>query len=190
MNLSLIGKIKIIFQYSFSSFLSIEIFLFSLLLCFLLFLNLRRKNNIIGIVAIGMYLGFLIGIMITYSDYAQMCFNHLTKAILNYIYFPSTIMYFFIMVFVTIFMLYSVFSKKLSHLKKKINYVVFSILYFFFMSFVALSAYQGVDLSNVVELYQNEVILSIVQISNFILLIWILYTLFYYLYRYYKRKFD
>ena len=39
-------------------------------------------------------------------------------------------------------------------------------------------------------LYQNDTILSIVQVSNFIFVLWILITAFYYLYKYFKKKYD
>ena len=55
---------------------------------------------------------------------------------------------------------------------------------------MALASYSGVDLINVVDLYKNEVILSIVQISNLLLLVWLIFTLFYELYKYFKKKFD
>ena len=66
----------------------------------------------------------------------------------------------------------------------------FSILYFFFMSFIALAAYDSVDLVDISKLYQNETILSLVQISNFILILWLLFTGFYHLFRYFKKKYD
>ena len=40
------------------------------------------------------------------------------------------------------------------------------------------------------KLYENDIILSIVQISNFILVIWIIITGFYWLYRYFHNKYD
>ena len=109
---------------------------------------------------------------------------------MNYIYFPSTIVYFFIIVFVTGMILFTLFSKKLTTSKQIINYSVFSILYFFFMSFLTLSAYNGYDLMDMVSLYENDVILSLVQISNFILFLWLIYTGFYWLYRFFKKKYD
>ena len=109
---------------------------------------------------------------------------------MNYIYFPSTVVYFFIILFVTIMMIYTLFSKKLTNFKKIFNYSFFSILYFFFMSFIALATYDAVDLLDITKLYENETILSVVQISNFILVIWILYTCFYHLYLYFKKKYD
>jgi hypothetical protein len=58
------------------------------------------------------------------------------------------------------------------------------------MAFVALAAYDSVDLVEVSVLYQNETILSLVQISNLILLVWLLFTGFYHLYKYFKKKYD
>ena len=74
--------------------------------------------------------------------------------------------------------------------KKIVNYFFFSTLYFLFMSFIALGAHYGIDLVDINLLYQNDTILSIVQISNFLLLIWLIYTGFYHLFKYFKKKYD
>ena len=63
-------------------------------------------------------------------------------------------------------------------------------MYFLFTSFISLATYDGVDFMDVTKLYQNNTILSFVQISNFLLLIWILFTIFYHLYLFYKKKYD
>ncbi len=190
MDLSLIEKIGVILKYIFSSFLSIEMLIVSLLLFFILLFNLKRKNRIVQIVAVGTYIGFLIGIIISYSDYARVSFNSFIKAIMNYVYFPSTVVYFFIILFVTIVMLKTVFSEKMTSFKKGVNYFFFSILYFLFMSFMALASYDGIDLINVVDLYKNEVILAIVQISNLLLVVWLIFTMFYELFKYFQKKYD
>ncbi len=190
MNLSLIEKLGVIFRYIFSSFLSIEMFILSLLLFIILVINLKRNNPIIQMVAIGIYIGFVLGILISYTTYVKSCVDSFVKAVMNYVYFPSTIAYFFIIIFVTVMILWTLFRKDLSFFKKVVNYLFFSILYFFFMSFVALAAYDGVDLLDLSSLYQNNTILSLVQISNFILVIWILYTGFYWLFQFFKKKYD
>ena len=64
MNLSLIQKIGMVFKYIFSSFLSIEMFILSLLLFIILVVNLKRNNKLIQLAAIGVYMGFVIGIFI------------------------------------------------------------------------------------------------------------------------------
>jgi len=190
MDLSLIEKIGVIIKYTFSSFLSLEMFMLSFLLFLLLFINIKVKNKLIQISAFILYLGFIVGIFISYTSYVQTCIDSFVKEIMNYIYFPSTIVYFFIMTFVTIIMIYTLFSKKISLFKKIVNYSVFSILYFFFMSFLSLASYDMVDLLDITKLYENNTILSLVQVSNLLLFIWIIFTGFYYLYLYFKKKYD
>ena len=58
------------------------------------------------------------------------------------------------------------------------------------MSFIALASYDKVDIMEKSILYQNDTILSVVQVSNFLFVLWILITIFYYLYKYFKKKFD
>lgn len=190
MNLSLLEKIGVIIKYTFSSFLSIELFVLSLLLFLLLYLNSRKKSQLIQISAFVLYLGFIIGIFISYTSYVQTCIDSFVKKVMNYIYFPSTIVYFFIMLFVTIVMIYTLFSRKLNGKKKVFNYSIFSILYYFFISFLSLASYDMVDLVDITKLYENDTILSIVQISNLLLVIWLLVTGFYHLYLYFKKKYD
>lgn len=190
MNLSVFEKISVIFRYIFSSFLSIEMFIISLLLFVILIYNLKRNNRIVQMVAIGVYLGFVLGIFISYTSYVKSSMDSLVKGIMNYIYFPSTIVYFFIIVFVTAMMLYTLFSKKMLLFKKVVNYFIFSILYYFFMSFLSLAAYNGYDMMDIATLYENNIILSIVQVSNVLLFLWLLFTGFYHLYFFYKKKYD
>lgn len=190
MNLSLLGKMGTVFRYIFSSFLSIEMFILSLLLFIILVVNLKQNNPIIQMIAIGIYIGFVIGIFITYTTYVKSCVDSFVKAIMNYIYFPSTIAYFFIILFVTVMILWTIFQKKLSFFKKTVNCLFFSVLYFLFMSFISLATYDGADLLDLSVLYQNDTILSLVQISNFILIIWIVFTAFYWLYLFFKKKYD
>lgn len=190
LNLSFIDKFVVIFRYIFSSFLSIEMFLMTLLLFFVLLVNLKRNNRFIQMLAIGIYLGFVLGILISYTSYVKTCIDSFVKEILNYIYFPSTVVYFFIIVFVTIMILYNLFSKKLSFFKKVFNYLFFSLMYFLFTSFISLATYDGVDFLDVTKLYQNDTILSFVQISNLLLVIWAIFTGFYHLYLFYKKKYD
>ena len=190
MSMSLFDKLKIIFEYMFSSFLPIEMLVLSLLLLCILLVNIKVNNKYINIAAIGIYLGFILGIIISYSDYVKLCINGFVKSILNYIFFPSTFVYFLIFLFVTGLMIYTIFNKKMKKVKKVVNYVCFTALYFLFMSFVVLSVYSGVDIYDTIALYKNEIILALVQVSNLLFLIWILFTIFYELYQFYKRKFD
>lgn len=190
MDMSLIDKIGVIFKYMFSSGLSIELLLLSLLLLCILLANIKLKNSYINIVSVGIYLGLIVGIVIGYSDYVQLCINSFVKTIINFIYFPSTFAYFIEFIIITGLMLYTIFNNKMNAVKKIINYICFTIMYFCFISFVVLSVTSNVDIYIVGSIYQNDTILALIQVSNLLFFVWIIFTGFYELYKYFKKKYD
>lgn len=190
MNLTVFEKFITLIKYIFSSFLSIELLIFSILLFVILIINMKRRKKIVTYTAIGLYLSLLIGTMIAYNEYVILCFKTLFKGIIRYICFPTTVAFFSTIVLITIIMIYTLFSRKLSKFKKISNYLFFSILYYLFMSFIALVAYNRIDLSDKVALYTNNYILVIVQTSNLLLFIWLIFTFFYRLYLFYQERFD
>ena len=82
------------------------------------------------------------------------------------------------------------FNDKISIVKKIFNYVVATFIYFLFFLFIVRVTMNGILLMDIVNVYNDEVILSLVQISNLIFVIWIVVTCFYKLYLFYKKKFD
>ena len=96
MNISIFDKIGLIFKYIFSSFITIELFIFSILVFVLLIINLKKNNTFINLGFIAIFIGLLLGVFLSYSSYVRLCFRSLFKGIMQYIYFPSTIVYFFI----------------------------------------------------------------------------------------------
>ena len=190
MNISIFSKIGLIFKYLFSSFITIELLIFSILVFILLIVNLKKKNAFINLGFIAIFIGLLLGVFLSYSSYVALCFRSLFKCIMQYIYFPSTIVYFFIILFVSIMLVYTIFSRNITTFKKIFNYVFFNLTYLLFLLFITLSASNNIDLNNMKELYLNDTILSLIQASNIIIFIWIVYTCFYHLFLYYKRKFD
>ncbi|MBQ8132212.1 MAG: hypothetical protein IJ193_06955 [Bacilli bacterium] len=190
MNLSFFEKIATLFKYTFSSFLSIELFLFSALLFVVLIVNLKTKAKFITYAAIVVYLGLLIGSLLAYGDYVILSVKEFFKMIITYLCFPTPVAFFTTIVIVTGIMIYTLFSKKLTNFKRIFNYLLFSIIYFLFTSFVALASFYKLDLGSSVSLYSNDNILVVVQASNFLLIFWIIYTFFYRLYNFYKERFD
>lgn len=190
MNMNLFEKILTVFKYMFSSFLSIELFILCLLLFLLLVFNLKYKNKYVNIILVVVYISFIGMILVTASSYVIYSMDHLIKRIMNYIYFPSTAIYFFIMIFSIFSILYSMFSNSISKFKKVFNYFVFTFMMLFYMQFISICFYNKVDLSDLVSLYSNRTILSIVQISNLLLFGWALFTFFYKIYLFFKKHYD
>lgn len=190
MEMTVIDKIVLIIKHTFSSFMGIELFLLSLLLFLFTFLNIKKNNKIVKIISVVLCIGFLIGIILTYKSYAIESIDSFIKAILSYLYFPSMTVYFFIILFVTVDIILTIFMNKMPVLKKRINAVILSLLYFFFMSVVSLALTNKLDLSSTASLYTNDTILSFIQISNVVFALWLEYSVLYYFYKFLQKKFD
>lgn len=190
MDLGLFDKMKIIFQLLFSSFMSIEIVLFFLLLFLLLVFNVKIKNKLVPIIlSIFLVIG-IIGFCFVFSSYAITCLDSFIMKIMDYYYFPSTIVYFFIFLFMVSVCFITMFSKKMKPMKKVFNYCCSIIVFLLFSMFIVLAVYSKIDFADTVALYQNNQILTLVQVSNLIVLFWFVVSCFYYLYLFFKKKFD
>ena len=190
MDLGLFDKMKIIFQLLFSCFMSIEIVLFFLLLFLLLVFNVKIKNKLVPIIlSIFLVIG-IIGFCFVFSSYAITCLDSFIMKIMDYYYFPSTIVYFFIFLFMVSVCFITMFSKKMKPMKKVFNYCCSIIVFLLFSMFIVLAVYSKIDFADTVALYQNNQVLTLVQVSNLIVLFWFVVSCFYYLYLFFKKKFD
>lgn len=190
MDLGLFDKMKIVFDLLFSSFMSIEIFLFFLLLLVLVVVNIKVKNKVVPIILSIFVFILIIAFVIEFSSYALTCVDSFIMKIMDYYYFPSTVVFFFIFLFMVGIFVYTMFCKKKMPVKKMFNYFCSVAVFFFFAMFVCLAVFGNLDLADTVSLYDNKQILTVVQVSNLIVLFWIIVTLFYQLYLFFKRKFD
>lgn len=190
MDLGLFDTMKIIFQLLFSSFMSIEIVLFFLLLFLLLVFNVKIKNKLVPIIlSIFLVIGIIVFCFV-FSSYAITCLDSFIMKIMDYYYFPSTIVYFFIFLFMVSVCFITMFSKKMKPMKKVFNYCCSIIVFLLFSMFIVLAVYSKIDFADTVALYQNNQILTLVQVSNLIVLFWFVVSCFYYLYLFFKKKFD
>ena len=190
MNLSVTEKIMTVFKYAVSSFFSIGLFILCLLLFLILLININKKNKYATYLIITIFIGTLLGIVVASTKYFIYSIDWLIKGIMKYIYFPSSAAYYVINLIAVIILVYSIKSTKLTKFKRIFNYVMCIMMFYFFISFVGVVTYNKLDIKVLENLYKNNTVLSIVQVSNILLFIWIIYTLFYRLYLLFKKKYD
>ena len=177
MFLTLLEKFDLVFKNAFSSFLGLELFAISFLLFLFLVLNISRKSTVVKVIYMN-------------RSYTVFTIDYLIKAVMNYIYFPSTFVYFLIIVLSAIFIFMSNFSKTMPALKKVLDSIFFVIIYFLFFNFIIVVFNNKLDLTDKVSLYTNDLVLSIVQLSNLVFVIWLVVIFFYKLYCFFSKNYD
>ena len=101
-------------------------------------------------------------------------------------YFPSIIDYFSMIIITIIVEIYSI--KKLNSVQKNINiWISIIIELLFIINIIALNNI-NIDLNNITSIYENDLLLSIFQISSIIFMIWIIYNLLTYLIKSFLNK--
>ena len=78
----------------------------------------------------------------------------------------------------------------MGNIKKGFNYCCSTFVFLLFSMFISLIIQGSLDMADPVALYQNKQILSIVQLSNLVVLFWFIVSFFYNLYLFFRRKFD
>ena len=190
MYLSIIDKIILIIKYFFSSFLGIEMFVLGLLIFLFLTLNLKYKNYIVKIGISILLISIMLFISGGFHSYVSDSINSFIKLIMNYYYFPSLALYYIMVLIAVIILICTVINDNISNIKRIINYSFLSIFFMFFIGLVSYLVNEKIKFTLDYSIYKDDLVLSFIQVSNFIFLIWIIITCFWYLYKYFKRKFD
>lgn len=124
--------------------------------------------------------GFVVALLLIYTmfSYYKPLLNIVDVYISNIIkitYFPSIIEYFSMILITIIIQIVSI--KKCSNVQKNINiWVGILIELLFIINIIAMNGIK-VDLSSVVSIYENDLLLSIFQLTGIIFVVWIIINL-------------
>lgn len=190
MNLSILDKILLILKYFMSSFLGIEMFLVVLLLFLFLVLNIKKNNSLVKIIIPIILVAIFLFISGGFHTYVVASIHYFIKKIMTYYYFPSIALYYIIILVVTVIFIYTILRDKMNQIKKVFNYILFSLIYVLFLGFSSYIIYHKMELLLDYSIYNDPLCLSFIQVSNVLFLLWGLVTVFYYLYFYFRKKFD
>lgn len=188
MDLNSFEKIITILKYMISSFMNIEVLLIILLFFGLIFLNAKRDNLYVKIGTVLSLVIFFVTIFIYYNKYIGECVTKFIKLLLNLFYFPPTGIYFVYMIFVALVLIVNLLYKKLDILFRRINIVCSGILFLFYSNAIAFILTNKIDVFDKAAVYGDNILLSIIQISNLLLVIWVAFMVGYILYMVFKKE--
>lgn len=158
-----------------SSPLCIGLFLIFLLIMTFLLLNIKRKNKIITYLFFGIILALFAFVVLGYHQSILAQLDQLIGTIVLNVFFPSWIVYFLMIVISYGIIIKTILHKETSKLKSIVNIVSFSILQFLFASFLIVVLSHNLDLSNRISLYARSELVTILQFSMALFLIWMLF---------------
>ena len=174
---TLLDKLNLIYKFlSDKSIIMLIMLLVLVILLDFIYGNNNKQTKFMYIIILSLIL--IYGLFEYYKPLLNILDTYITY-LFKLTYFPSIIEY-MSMIFITIFIeIYSI--KKLSKVQKNINiWVSFVIEVLFVINVIALKNI-NIDLNSITSIYENDLLLSIFQVSSIIFMIWIIFNLLTYL---------
>lgn len=174
---TLLDKLNLIYKFlSDKSIIMLIILLVIVILLDFTYGNNNKQTKFMYIIILSLIL--IYGLFEYYKPLLNILDTYITY-LFKLTYFPSIIEY-MSMIFITIFIeMYSI--KKLDKVQKNINiWVSFIIEVLFVINVIALKNI-NIDLNSITSIYENDLLLSIFQVSSIIFMIWIIFNLLTYL---------
>lgn len=166
---TILNKINLIY-----SFIKDNSFIFMVLLLVLIILiDLMYGNNSKNtkrLYAITIILIILYGTFEYYKPLLNIVDTYITNLV-KLAYFPSLIEYFTMMLITIFFQIYSI--KKYEGVQKNINIWVAIFIEFLFITNVIAMKDITVDLSTITKIYEQDLLLSIFELSSMVFIVWI-----------------
>lgn len=181
---TLLDKLNLIYKFvKDNSFIFLIVLLIIIILLDFIYGNNTKQTKILYICI--MILTLVYGLFEYYKPLLNILDIYITY-IFKLTYFPSIIDYFSMIIITIIVEIYSI--KKLNSVQKNINiWISIIIELLFIINIIALNNI-NIDLNNITSIYENDLLLSIFQISSIVFMIWIIYNLLTYLIKSFLNK--
>ena len=176
-DITLLDKLNLIYKFlSDKSIIMLIILLVIVIILDFTYGNNNKQTKFMYIIMLSLIL--IYGLFEYYKPLLNILDTYITY-LFKLTYFPSIIEY-MSMIFITIFIeIYSI--KKLNKVQKNINiWVSFIIEVLFVINVIALKNI-NIDLNSITSIYENDLLLSVFQVSSILFMIWIIFNLLTYL---------
>ena len=187
-DLSLMTKLQTVFELITSRNLYLMILALIVLLT-IIFITTNGSNRkqskkayILLYLAGFIFIGFQYG-----SDLLNLVDYAINEVFITY-YFPNIVIYLIMLIITNVILFKTIFNDKIDFKLKVINSTAFAIIMYLFILVISQINNLELDVFNITELYSSNGVRSILELSMFIFVFWIVVLLIYHLIRKYQYK--
>jgi len=167
-----LDRIKILCNLIISSPFFIFIVVIFLLTTFVLLLYGRIKNKILKYVVAFGYLLIALLILIKYGSSILNLSDSLVDQVFSFLYFPNLIAYVCMIILTILIIIYTFVNKKTKFFIKTFNVITFVFIMILFVLTLDVIVRNGINIYDKVEVFSNETIVVLIEMSTFIFAIW------------------
>ena len=135
-----------------------------------------------------LYLAGFIFIALEYGSSFMTLVDYAINEVFITYYFPNIVIYLLMLIVTNIILFKTIFSNKADFKLKVINACAFGIIMYLFILAISQVSNLQLDVFNITELYSSNAVRSLLELSMFIFVFWIVILGIYYLIRKYQYK--
>ena len=169
---SIIEKLQYLFDLIGSSYIYI-LFLGIMLVGLIMFIMKKINKRNFLIMSIILYISLFLAVIFSNFDGMNNVFDGFINDLFTNIYFPSVYVYLFILLFVDIFTVSSVFNIKNDKIYKIINVICFSIMQFLLVIIMDYIADNNIDVFSKSSLFTSSILVALLELSVNIFIGWL-----------------
>ncbi len=173
LKLTLFDKLKIMFDLMLDSPLFIFLFIFSILsLCILL--DLKEKNkNVTKLSIAGVYLVLILTLVIKYHTSVFNTLDYFINNLFIVFYFPNLAIYVVMIIISNILMFKNLFLDKKEPIRV-ISLCAYVLIMYMMMLIIHTVGIEHINVYDELSVYSNTNVLSLIELSNIVFVIWII----------------
>ena len=135
-----------------------------------------------------LYLAGFIFIALEYGSSFMTLVDYAINEVFITYYFPNIVIYLIMLIITNVVLFKTIFSNKADFKLKVINSAAFAIIMYLFILAISQIATLKLDVFNITELYSSNAVRSLLELSMFIFVFWMVVLIVYYLIRKYQYK--
>lgn len=187
-DLSLITKLQTVFDLitSRNLYLMILVLIVFLTILFITTNGSNRKQSKKAYILL--YLAGFIFIAFQYGSSILTLIDYAINEVFITYYFPNIVIYLIMLITTNVILWKTIFNDKVNFKLKVINSTAFAIIMYLFILAVSSINNLNLDVFNITELYSSNQVRSLLELSMFVFVFWVVVLLIYYLIRRYQYK--
>ena len=176
LQLTLLEKLKILFDLILASPFFIFLLIFTILVFVILLDSKSYKKKQMQRYIAGIYTLVFIAVVIKHHSSFLNVIDYLINNVFVVFYFPNIALYALMIIIINIIMLRSLFTKK-DKIIRTINMASYSFIMYLMLLVIYTITTENIDVYNELNMYSNSTILTLVDLSNILFLIWMILIL-------------
>lgn len=176
LKLTLLEKLKILFDLVLASPFFIFLLIFTILVFIILLDSKNYKRKQVQTYIMGIYILVFVAVIIKHHSSFLSVIDYLVNNVFVIFYFPNIAIYATMIIFINIIMLRSIFSKK-DKVIRTLNMASYSVIMYLMLLIIYTISTENIDVYSELNMYSNQTLLVLIEISNIIFVIWMVLLL-------------